>query len=262
LQRRPNNQAHSGSIWKVTWAHPEFGQLLASCSLDRTVIIWEEVELGHWEKRATLVDFNESVVDVQFAPKHTGLKLATCALDGTVRIYQATDIMSLAHWSPTDELDTKGKASCVCWDPSPFGPESLVVGTQDGHLRTFEFQEPARRWQLIAETTESPRHSSAVHDVAWAPNMGRTFQLIASAGADGTVRIWHLVSGSAERPAKAELRHLQELVEHGKEVWAVEWNITGTILSSSGDDGNVRLWRANLANEWKQISVITVNADK
>lgn len=26
-------------------------------------------------------------------------------------------------------------------------------------------------------------------------------------------------------------------------VWRVEWNLTGTILSSTGDDGRVRLWK-------------------
>ena len=29
-------------MWKVTWAHPEFGQVLASCSFDRTAAVWEE----------------------------------------------------------------------------------------------------------------------------------------------------------------------------------------------------------------------------
>lgn len=29
-------------MWRVTWAHPEFGQVLATCSFDRTVAIWEE----------------------------------------------------------------------------------------------------------------------------------------------------------------------------------------------------------------------------
>lgn len=35
-------KTHSGSVWKVTWAHPEFGQVLASCSFDRTAAVWEE----------------------------------------------------------------------------------------------------------------------------------------------------------------------------------------------------------------------------
>lgn len=36
-------QTHSGSVWRVTWAHPEFGQVLASCSFDRTAAVWEEI---------------------------------------------------------------------------------------------------------------------------------------------------------------------------------------------------------------------------
>jgi nucleoporin SEH1 len=34
-------KTHNGSIWKVEWANPEFGQIIASCSFDRTVMIWE-----------------------------------------------------------------------------------------------------------------------------------------------------------------------------------------------------------------------------
>ena len=33
----------------------------------------------------------------------------------------------------------------------------------------------------------------------------------------------------------------------GAQVWRVEWNVTGTVLSSSGDDGKVRLWKGALA---------------
>ena len=35
-------QTHYGSVWRVTWAHPEFGQVLATCSFDNTAAIFEE----------------------------------------------------------------------------------------------------------------------------------------------------------------------------------------------------------------------------
>lgn len=35
-------KAHTGSVNKLAWAHPEFGQVLASCSTDRVVYIYEE----------------------------------------------------------------------------------------------------------------------------------------------------------------------------------------------------------------------------
>lgn len=36
-------------MWQVAWAHPMYGNILASCSYDRKVIIWKE-ENGTWEK--------------------------------------------------------------------------------------------------------------------------------------------------------------------------------------------------------------------
>jgi nucleoporin SEH1 len=36
-------KTHFGSVWKVTWAHPEFGQVIATCSFDRTAAVWEEI---------------------------------------------------------------------------------------------------------------------------------------------------------------------------------------------------------------------------
>jgi WD40 repeat protein len=36
-------RSHMAPVWRVAWAHPEFGSLLASCSNDRNVIVWEEL---------------------------------------------------------------------------------------------------------------------------------------------------------------------------------------------------------------------------
>lgn len=39
---------HEGPVWELSWSHPKFGRcLLASCSHDRTVLIWEEDPSTH-----------------------------------------------------------------------------------------------------------------------------------------------------------------------------------------------------------------------
>ena len=35
-------RAHNDSIWRLSFAHPEFGHVLAACSEDGSVSIWEE----------------------------------------------------------------------------------------------------------------------------------------------------------------------------------------------------------------------------
>lgn len=69
----------------MTWAHPEFGQVVATCSFDRTAAIWEEMvgemrtdgQNRSWIKRTSLVDSRTAVTDVKFAPKHMGLQLVS-----------------------------------------------------------------------------------------------------------------------------------------------------------------------------------------
>ena len=40
------NDGHTGAVWRVAWADPEFGEngILASCGYDKQVIIWSESE--------------------------------------------------------------------------------------------------------------------------------------------------------------------------------------------------------------------------
>ncbi len=94
--------------------------------------------------------------------------------------------------------------------------------------------------------------------MAWAPNLGRTYHLIASAGKDHIVRIFRLVY--QPQIGKLECREVAVLSEHNAEVWRVEWNLSGTVLASSGDDGAVRLWRADAAGTWALTNVVAGDA--
>ena len=85
-------QGHDSAIWKVKFAHPDFGNILATCSYDKSVGIWEEkksITGSDWAQRARLIDARESIEDLKFGPRYLGLQLLTGCADGTLRIYEA-----------------------------------------------------------------------------------------------------------------------------------------------------------------------------
>ncbi|KAI9316245.1 WD40-repeat-containing domain protein [Dichotomocladium elegans] len=283
-------KAHDSSILKAIWAHPEYGQVIASCSLDRLVKIWEEQPIEskmsqkRWAERFRLVESRGAVLDIAFSPIQGALRLATCSADGIVRIYEALEPTNLTQWwitsmpAPSTVFHGPGDADsgyCIDWCPNRTTLPMMVVGLgkeigarifrHDGHNRWYpgEFL---------------PGHEQEVHDVSWAPSMARSYQLIATASKDHYVRIFKLTepaqnavtprfgqfSPAVNNKHKPGQRHMHiELVaefnDHHAEVWRVEWNITGTILSSSGDDGRVRLWKAGSDGVWRQMAAISAN---
>eukprot|EP00823_Brevimastigomonas_motovehiculus_P002849 TRINITY_DN1689_c0_g1_i1.p1 TRINITY_DN1689_c0_g1~~TRINITY_DN1689_c0_g1_i1.p1 ORF type:complete len:350 (+),score=62.84 TRINITY_DN1689_c0_g1_i1:137-1186(+) len=252
-------QAHSGSVQKLCWAHPEFGQVLASCSSDYVVTIWEEqvdgkTGLKSWKKAARFVDSKDSVQDIQFAPRHVGLKLAAASRDGKVRTYEATNVLNLSHWSIVEEFEA-GKKDCHClsWNPSPFDSQMLAVGCQSS-VKIWALPGNTNKWQIVAELDG---FNDILHDVEWAPNMGRSYHLIASACKDKVVRIHKLFVAQN----KYQTQLVAQLTEHKAEVWRVSWNLTGTILASTGDDCKTWLWKTDFTGKWRPAFVATPSGD-
>ncbi|KAJ3022921.1 UNVERIFIED_CONTAM: epoxide hydrolase, soluble (sEH) [Siphonaria sp. JEL0065] len=274
-------KAHDCSIVAVSWAHPEFGNVLASCSYDRSVKIWEEQEheaLGsgrRWKLRATLTESKGSVQSVEFAPNHLGLKLATCSTDGYVRIYEAEDIMNLSNWSLTGEFEAVSACKetdrlCLSWCRSRFQPQQIVVGCGDKNIARIYRLTANNQWTAFEYL--GPHHDT-ITDVSWAPNMGRSYQLIATASKDGHVRIFKLkwedlsVGDGELQPERSvgvlkgkwKVDLLASFPDHNGIVWRVDWNLLGTVLSSSGEDGKVRVWKAGFGDgEW--VGTETVGA--
>ncbi|KAH3686832.1 hypothetical protein WICPIJ_002199 [Wickerhamomyces pijperi] len=282
-------KAHDSTIVKLDWASPEFGKILASVSYDKTVRIWEEdldenYKSGRrWKRIATLNDSRGPLYDVQFAPSHLGLRLATVGIDGVLRVYDALEPSDLRNWSLTAEVSVLSSTIerhlqsdfALAWCRSRFSPEKIVVCALDrGYV--YHRDQEGNKLQLAAEL---PEHGGLIRSVSWAPSMGRNYQLLATGCKDGKVRFFKLTervitsksrrrnqddsNNNAEtqdhlEPSVAvEVELISEHDDHKGEVWSVSWNLTGTILSSSGDDGKIRLWKASYANEFQCLSVVS-----
>jgi WD40 repeat protein len=266
-------RAHSASVFRVAWAHPEFGQVIATCSFDHTAAIWEELPENtsyRWVKRSILVDSRSSISDVQFGPKRLGLVVATCAVDGVVRVYEATDVMNLGSWNLQAEIQTKIVCSCLSWSTAKSYPPLIAVGCDEtvatsGRIQIYEFSEQARKWSK-AETIATIL--DPVRDISFSPNLGRSFHMLAVASKD--VHILSLKPLPRTEPSQEddsvpvisrfEIRSIGQFGDHQSQVWRVSWNITGTILASSGDDGHVRLWKGNYMDNWKCIAELKGDA--
>lgn len=98
------SRAHQNSVWRLSWANPEYGQLVASCSEDGCICVWEEQdsmsvsETQRWIRKMKIKCSKKSVNDVKFSHRSLGLKLGSVCADGFIRIYEAKNIFELSEW--------------------------------------------------------------------------------------------------------------------------------------------------------------------
>jgi len=171
--------------------------------------------------------------------------------------------MNLSNWQLCWEFNCSVSLSCLSWNSSRLHPAMIAVGSDDqsttagGKVHIYEYNDSARKF-VKAETVYEV--TDPVHDVRFAPNLGRSYHLLAIAAKDLTIVSLRMnrkdpqsAPGGVNKP---EMRLVGHFEDHDSQVWRVSWNITGTVLASSGDDGCVRLWKANYLDSWKCLSVL------
>ncbi|GBG67650.1 hypothetical protein CBR_g778 [Chara braunii] len=240
---------HEGPIWEVAWAHPKFGNLLASCSYDRRVIIWKETTENTWVQLQVFLEHESSVNGISWAPHEYGLIIAAASSDGTISIHTCG---SDGSWE-TVKINQAHPVGCtsVSWAPSTtlgsptLGVHRLVSGGCDNAVKVWRLQEG--RWRM--DWPALSKHTDWVRDVAWAPNLGIPKNTIASASQDGTVVIWTQENDGDQWEGKV-------IHDFKTPVWRVSWSLTGTILAVADGNHNVTLWKESLAGDWGQVSTV------
>lgn len=265
-------QAHRSAVTSVAWAHPEYGILLASGSSDHSCKVWQEdsstspvkhhpsssalaqsstTMSSPYVSRATLTESPRPVTCVQFAPRHWGLKLATGSADGTLRIYDAVDVCNVSQWPIAASLETSGTnngITCLSWCTGRFDPPTIAVGAAAGAV-IYRYADAQRSWAAILQLEAGKNLLS----VAWAPNVGRRFHWLAAASDTDGLVIYKLKRGKVELLVESAQDDIKEAV------WQCRWNATGTVLTTAGDMGLLRIWKADAQGKFVNVGKIAGN---
>ena len=257
---------HEAKLWEERNSSSNHNAVAVVAGANHTTTMTPAVAAGaaRWTAKASLTEARRAVTCLEFAPRHWGLKLAVGSGDGMVRIYEAVDIMNLAQWPLAATLqcfadNNRLGVTCLSWCNGRFEPPTLVVG--GSHLVIYRYSEAARAWQAMLQMP--PPEKGSVLDVAWAPNVGRRFHYIASAE-NQQLRIYKLLrqqQQSATNAKKSDSKNTKNDYNKGEggtssgsdkhhlslessqtvdaNAWRCQWNVTGTVLASSGDAGIV-----------------------
>ncbi|KAJ6088791.1 hypothetical protein N7486_010052 [Penicillium sp. IBT 16267x] len=229
-------RAHDAEIRDATWNGPFTGQHIASVGEDMKLKVWQEdvTQSPNSGRRFRSIfrmtaPHRHPFVSLDFRNIDLESWMAVITRDGYLMVMEPVSPDSLAEWQPVDQFrvcaapergeETSFKVQ-FHHDPTDIThsiqPDSdrkslsLVVAAMDS-VKVYRTDANRRFYHAI----ELNGHASLVRDISWANGSVRGYDLIASGGKDGLVRIFEVyttpINQGSQTPGsrKAERRQQQ-----------------------------------------------------
>ncbi|KAI5475969.1 WD40 repeat-like protein [Pseudohyphozyma bogoriensis] len=278
-----------GTIRDLDFCPPELGLKLACISSDSHLRLWEcldPVSLSDW---SLIEDIDLSLLP--YTPSSStatpqGAGSTSKSFDGSASPVRQAPMSGTSVSSSSVASSSDGRKNgtvesdggwAVSWCKEAWWGERLAVSAgPSGMIRLFHLPDHAP-WNNYLNLLPPRASASApsvppTSSISWAPSSGRSYQLLAAGARDGRARVWKLhtpsldpeFDGPPSEEWKAELD--AELDDGSAKTGSignvkVEWNITGTVLSTAGDDAKVRLWKSTYTGQWRVIAVLKTDED-
>ncbi|KAL4068570.1 WD40-repeat-containing domain protein [Scleroderma yunnanense] len=282
-----------GTIRAVEFAPHHFGLKLAAVSTDNHLRIYECLEQSSLTTWQLTEEVDVTSLPTASLPSSQSVTFSTPTQTGATLDGASASLVAQALQQSQTPLQTRGGLGnreadggwCISWCKERYWGEVIAAGCGiSGTIKLIQIS-PSRRPTTLLTLDPSPSGKSiaegsslpsvpapegdapvpyAVTSVAWAPSCGRSYHLIATGSRDGHVRIWRVKPAEDTdmdddgAGAKWTGTIVADFDNHKMAVGRVEWNITGTVLSSVGNDGRVRLWKATIGNVWRPVGSIGV----
>ncbi|KAF9957304.1 hypothetical protein BGZ72_001942 [Mortierella alpina] len=248
-------QGHTKAIREVSFS-PR-GDLIASCSDDRTIRLWEtktytfsrSLDIGHgasarsitfspkqdrllsahWDRRVQLWDLKAgAVIETLFVDGILPLKQVQISPTGTkiaVHCNNSDCVDDLYIWDiqSRDSFNhyQGHRLSAPSFVFSPKGDNIACFGTNDGTVKLWN-----------TDTAEFRHVLGSKSEGCLAVSFSPKGDLIATGGRDQIVRLWDVETGMCRGSMRG----------HNGIIRTVAFSVDGRLIASSGDDMRVRLW--------------------